>query len=58
VEFRPRSEAVYVSGRGVSGVIARVADIEITGDVGWSEQQAAEEAANADYLGALREPVW
>jgi hypothetical protein len=50
VVFCPREEAVYVSGVGVAGCIARMADIEVTGMVDWSPQQLAEARASAERL--------
>jgi len=48
--FCDRLEAEYVSGRGVSGCIARLADIEITGTADWSPIRLDEERQSSAHL--------
>lgn len=51
------SEATYVSGSGVSGCVAAISEIEITGMVSWSESALADHQAEAQFLGEKSEFV-
>jgi hypothetical protein len=55
--FCLRDEAEYVSGRGVAGVIARVADITVTGPRCVPEEITAAERRHAESLGRAHEPL-
>ncbi len=48
--FCVQDEAVYVSGSGVGGCIARIADITIDGRVDWSEETFERSRRSAAYL--------
>jgi hypothetical protein len=48
--FCAREEAIYVNGSGVCGAIVRVADVEVIGRVGWSEETLQSERLSAEAL--------
>jgi hypothetical protein len=50
VVFCTREEAVYVSGAGVAGCLARISDIQVTGMVDWPPEYLAEARAYAERL--------
>jgi hypothetical protein len=50
VVFCVREDAEYVTGRGVAGCIARVADINVTGSARWSADQLADARRQAARL--------
>lgn len=56
LRFCTQEEAVYVSGYGVCGCIARVADVTVFGIVGWPVPQLVEARRYAERLAG--EPVW
>jgi len=47
--FCVQEEAVYVSGYGVCGCIARIADITIDGRVDWSEETFDQSRRSASF---------
>jgi hypothetical protein len=50
LEWCHREEAEYVSGVGVGGTIQRVADVTVTGRVGWDEKTLRQHRDFADSL--------
>lgn len=55
LEFCERADAQYVAGSGVSGVIARVAEVRVTGRVTWSPE--ALELSRASHAALVGQPV-